>query len=196
MRTMRRSLAPLGVLLFVGSSALWGQHPHVRKGFWIGFGIGYGSAQVSCDNCGSSSREGSFTGHVRLGGTLRPNLLLGADITGWSKSENGSTVSLGNLTATAIYYPVTTSGFFFKGGAGVATFTGVFSGLLSATADGAGFGFTVGVGYDVRVGRNVSLTPVGSFVFGSVGDIQNSGTVVRTGWKQNFFEFGLDVTFH
>ena len=79
MRTMRRSLAPLGVLLFVGSSALWGQHPQVRKGFWIGFGIGYGPAQVSCDGCGSSSREGSFTGHVRLGGTLRPNLLLGAD---------------------------------------------------------------------------------------------------------------------
>lgn len=53
---------------------------HRREGFWIGFGAGYGSASVSasCDGC-SGDREGSFTGFLKLGGTLNPQVLLGVE---------------------------------------------------------------------------------------------------------------------
>jgi hypothetical protein len=33
-------------------------------------------------------------------------------------------------------------------------------------------------------------------MWGNVGDIKSSGSVVISGWKQTIFEFGLDVTFH
>ncbi len=64
--------------------------------------------------------------------------------------------------------------------------------------DGTGWGFTAGVGYDIRVGRNVSLTPVANFVYGGVGDLNVSGggAPFATGWKQNVVDFGLGVTFH
>src|SRR5438445_3708335 len=59
-------------------------------------------------------------------------------------------------------------------------------------------GGTAGVGYDIRVGRNVSLTPVANFVYGGVGDLNVSGggAPFATGWKQNVVDFGLGVTFH
>lgn len=195
MRTLWRSLAMAALLVLCGSTA-WAQHPQVRKGFWIGFGGGYGSAQFSCDGCGTSTREGSGVGDLRLGGVLSPKLLLGGDIVAWTKKESGATVTVGNVTAAVYYYPATSSGLFLKGGVGASMFHGEVSSTVTATADGKGFGFTFGAGYDLRVGRNISITPVGNFVWGHVGEVKTGSTVLASGWKQNFFEFGLDITFH
>src|SRR2546422_855927 len=60
----------------------------------------------------------------------------------------------------------------------------------------AGWGFTAGTGYDIRVGRNVSLTPVVNFAYGHVGDLSSGGTTVDAGWKQSVIDFALGVTFH
>ena len=190
MRTMWRCSALAGLLL-VGSSALWAQHPQVRKGFWIGFGIGYGSLHATCDNC-SDSTVGSVSGRLRLGGTLRPNLLLGGDIVGWSKDEGTLTDYAGGTSAAVYWYPMETGGFFLKGGAGFSYFSESGGGVASS---GTGFGFIVGAGYDVRVGRNISITPVGNFLWGSVGDI-NTPFGTAFGWKQTLLDVGLDVTFH
>jgi hypothetical protein len=54
-----------------------------------------------------------------------------------------------------------------------------------------GWGFTLGAGYDIRVGRNISLTPVADYWYG--GGLKPFGA---TGWKQHVIDFGLDVTFH
>ncbi len=57
--------------------------------------------------------------------------------------------------------------------------------------------FDRGAGYDLRIGRSVSLTPAASFLYGSVGDLTGaSGTAVERGWKQNVFTLALGVTFH
>lgn len=195
MRTLWRSVAMAALLVLCGST-VWAQRPQVRNGFWIGFGLGYGSAKPSCDGCGTLNSEGSWTGHLRLGGTLSPQLLLGGDFVAWSKSESGGTLSLGNATATIYYYPMPASGLFLKAGVGASAFHGEFSGTITATADGAGLGFTLGAGYDLRVGRNISITPVGNFLWGRPGEVKTGSTVLATGWKQTIFEFGLDVTFH
>ena len=195
MRTLSRSVTLAGLL--VGFAAtVHAQHPQVRNGFWIGFGFGYGSAKPSCDGCGTFDSRGSYTGHFRLGGVLSPHLLLGGDVDVWTKSESGTTLSLGNVTASLYYYPVTTSGLFFKGGVGGAAFNGEVSGTVTTTADGAGFGFTFGAGYDVRLGRNISITPVANFLWGRVGDVKSGSSVIATGWKQTIIEFGLDLTIH
>ncbi|HXF95255.1 MAG TPA: outer membrane beta-barrel protein [Gemmatimonadales bacterium] len=192
MRHSLRFLMAAVLLTLLGASMASAQRPQTRRGFWIGFGIGYGSADVSCDGCGNVDAEGGFSSFIKLGGTLNDKVLLGADITGWTKSEGGTTATLGNMTAAVFFYPMPQSGLFLKGGAGFSVYT-ESNGI---EADGTGVGLTVGVGYDVRVGANISLTPVADFVWGSVGDIQADGVTAATGWKQNLLHLGLGVTFH
>ena len=64
----------------------------------------------------------------------------------------------------------------------------------SATA--TGFGFLTGLGYDIRVGKNISLTPVFNFYFGSDGDLKSNGTTIDSHYKHNVYDFGLGITFH
>src|SRR2546425_1283330 len=49
-----------------------------------------------------------------------------------------------------------------------------------------GFGFVTGVGYDVRVARNTSITPVANFNWGAP----------ESGVKQPVFQIALGITFH
>jgi len=55
--------------------AAQGQYPQRRDGFWIGFGLGYGSANITCDACGSGPRTDGITGFVKLGGAPSRNVL-------------------------------------------------------------------------------------------------------------------------
>ena len=168
------------------------QRPQTRRGFWIAFGLGWGSAELSCDSC-AGPREGGGVGHIRLGGTLNQKLLLGGDITGWAKEESGVTSALGNVSFVAQYYPMEQGGLFVKGGAGFSNI--LFSGN-GAEASGESFGLSAGVGYDIRVGRNVSITPLADFLFGGSRDIQESGTTVIPGMSMNVLNVGLGVTLH
>ena len=192
MRAVIRVLVSfLGLAGFAVTTA-WAQHPQTREGFWIGFGFGYGTAGLTCDACGSTTREGSASGYVKLGGTLNKSVLLGGEVDAWTKSESGATVTLGNVSAAAYLYPAPQTGFFFKGGVGYANLRVSNSGTATAN----GFGFVVGAGYDIRVGRNISLTPVANFYWGGDGDLKESGTTIDTGYKHNVFDFGLGITFH
>src|SRR2546426_2206911 len=88
MRIMARVIALGGVLLAVAPAAR-AQYPQRREGFWIGFGLGYGSANITCDSCGSGPRTGGVTAFVKLGGTPSRNLLIGGAINGWAHSSGG-----------------------------------------------------------------------------------------------------------
>jgi len=192
MRTAARIFAAAG-LLSVAAPAARAQYPPRRNGFWIGFGLGYGSANVTCDSCGSGSRTGGVTAFLKLGGTPSRNLLIGGAINGWSHESGGATETMANVTASLYYYPAARSGLFLTGGLGFSDYRVD----TSPSVEGTGWGFTAGVGYDSRVGRNVSLTPVANFVYGGVGDLSVSGGgTFATGWKQNVVDFGLGVTFH
>ncbi len=120
-------------------------------------------------------------------------MLLGGEVNAWTKSQNNVTEDLGNVSFAAYFYPQPKSGFFVKGGVGFAT-TRLHGG--GTPAEATGFGFLAGLGYDIRVGTNISITPVGNFYVGFDGDMKISGTTVNTGWKHNVFDFGLGVTFH
>ena len=180
--------------LSCAASAARAQYPQRRDGFWIGFGLGYGSANITCDNCSGGPRTGGITGFVKLGGTPSRNLLVGGAINAWGRSDGtGNTESMVNVTASVYLYPETKSGFFVTGGLGFSNYH-VNS---SPSFDGTGWGFTAGAGYDIRFGRDVSLTPVVNYVYGGVGNVNKSGVgTFATGWKQNVVEFGLGVTFH
>lgn len=194
MRRLSRPLAIVAALALLAASAAAAQRPQTRQGFWIGFGFGYGSAGFSCDGCPDIDRKGAVSGYLKLGGTLSPNLLLGGETNGWTKDIGGSTVTLANASLAAYYYPQPAGGLFLRGGVGFATYS------EEGFDSGNGFGLTLGLGYDVRVGNNVSITPVGNFNWGSIGDagsvgIPGAGMGV-TGLKQNVIQIAVGVTFH
>src|SRR6266567_3158501 len=87
-----------------GTGFARGQYPQRREGFWIGFGLGYGSANVTCDTCGSGPRTGGVTAFLKLGGTPSRNLLIGGAINAWSHQSGGATETMGNVTASLYYY--------------------------------------------------------------------------------------------
>jgi hypothetical protein len=188
MRSPRRFLAATAAFILIGSSGASAQHPQARDGFWIGFGFGWGSLGLSCDGC-RTDRVGAASGYLKLGGTLGPHLLLGGETNGWTKDEAGATLTAANASFAAYYYPQAAGGLFLKGGVGAAVFQ-------EEGQDAArGFGLVLGVGYDVRVGRNVSITPVANFNWGSVGDVVSPPDVIPD-VKQNVFQLAVGVTFH
>lgn len=128
------------------------QNAHVRDGFWINGGLGYGS--LGCEGCGS--REGSISGDLSLGGTISPRFLIGAGSAAWSKSEQGATLTVGTLDARVRFYPSATGGFFITGGVGFGSVRGQVGGF-SATETGVGT--ILGLGWDIRVAKNTSITP-------------------------------------
>lgn len=182
----------MGTLRATGLSALltallattaFAQQSQAREGFWIGGGMGYGSMGMSCEGCGDIDREGGASGYFKLGGTLRPNILLGVEGNAWRKSEGTLTLTMGNFSGAAYWYPMVTSGLFIKGGVGYSTLR--LDDDTVGDASDSGFGLLAGLGYDVRVGRNLSITPVANWFRGGFD-----------GGSANVLQLGLGVTSH
>jgi hypothetical protein len=178
---MSRRFAKIGALVVacLVPSLLTAQgHPQTRAGFWFGAGLGVGSA--GCDGC--DGRETGLSGTLSLGGTLSPQWLLGAGTGGWTKTVDNETLTVGVLTAMVRFYPSATGGFFLLGGLGLGSVTAE-SGGVSQTETGGGA--MIGLGYDFRVGANVSLTPYWN-AFVASNDIIDF----------NVAQLGLSVTLH
>ena len=155
------------------------QYKQTRQGFWFHVGLGYGT--LGCKNC--SGRTGGLSGELQFGGTLSQKVQLGVGTNGWTKSENGATLTVATLTALIRFYPSATGGFYLLGGLGIGTISASASGFGGSSETGAGA--VLGLGYDIRVGRNVSLTPFWN------GFAMNSSST-----DANVGQIGLGVTFH
>src|SRR3989441_8283118 len=141
MRIVARLIALGGVLLTVAPAAR-AQYPQRREGFWIGFGLGYGSANISCDNCSSGARTGGVTAFLKLGGTPSRNVLIGGAINGWSHASGGATETMANVTGSGYFYPLSANGLFLTGGLRLSDYA------VDARPAGSGAvgGFAAGVG--------------------------------------------------
>jgi hypothetical protein len=122
--------------------------PHTREGFWFSAGLGFGS--LGCQDC--IGREDGLSGGLSLGTAVSDRMLVGVGTTGFAKTVEGETFSVGTLDARVRFYPSRTSGFFLNGGLGL--------GSVSYAGDSEfGVGVMLGLGWDIRLGKNVSLTP-------------------------------------
>ena len=176
---MALALAVITACLAASALAQQPRQPQLRHGFWFSGGLGYGS--LGCQDC--SGRTGSVSGNIALGGTLSPKFLLGVSTNGWTKSENGSSLTVGTLTAAVRFYPSPTGGFFLTGGLGLGTVSAGVSGFGSASETGVAA--LLGLGYDIPVGRTISLTPY-----------WNGFALSYSGGDANVGQIGLGITVH
>lgn len=127
------------------------QYSQKHRGFWLGFGLGGGWNTWRWSLGNDGGRGGAA--YVRMGGTVNQHVLFGGEVLTWFNDDGGSrTLQRVNATATALLYPGSNGGLFFKGGFGVA----------SSEVQGnerAGIGTTVGAGIDLRLGGNFYVTP-------------------------------------
>jgi hypothetical protein len=198
---MRRSMkVVLGVLVLavVAANAAVAQKkadgpPSRRQGFWFGLGAAAGSAGMECTGCGSD-RESGGSGYIRLGGTLSPHWLLGGEINGWARSKSGTDMVLANVAITASWYPSRTGGFFLKFGLG---------GLAYQEDDGAdkmeaaGASAIIGIGFDLPIGRSLSLTPFLNSIASSKSKVKFNGTeLTGVEMNPNLVQVGLALSWH
>jgi Bacterial SH3 domain len=155
-------------------------YPQAREGFWFNAGLGFGS--YSCETC--ISRVSGGSGDLSLGGTINDRVLLGGGSTGYFRSfADGSALGVGTLDARVRVYPIRTSGFFLMGGIGLGTISFAETGFITYTENGVGV--VLGLGWDIRVRRNLSLTPFWNGVGVSTAN-RNAG----------FGQLGLGITVH
>jgi hypothetical protein len=198
-----RALSTAALIVALAPAAR-ADEPPSRDGFWLGFGLGYGAAATTCDRraC-EGEREGSLTASLRLGGTLNPRVLAGVESNLWVKDLDGTNTVLAGLAATATFYPWESSGLFVKVGLGLSyasrdTRTGTRLNMpVDATINfqQVGAGVLAGLGYDLRVAPNVSITPSFTWTFGATGTVTVDEIAVP-GTRHDVLDFGLGVTFH
>jgi len=194
---MRPILGAVVLAALVAAPAVAQSKPQTRDGFTISFGLGGGSAGSSCDGC-DSDRESAPSVYLRLGGALRPGLVLAGEINGWSKTKTESgvegTLTIVTVNALVQWYPQPATGFFLSGGVGTGSM-GLdvkIPGRPTVSDRTTGFGYQAGLGYDIRVGRNFSLTPFGTYFATAGGKLDSTGEKIDA----NVFHFGLGFTWH
>jgi hypothetical protein len=196
---MRSTLLRLvGLVTLCATPALAQSNPQTRDGFTISFGVGGGSAGVTCEDACDSDRETAPAVYLRLGGAYRPNLILGGEINVWSKQseEDGvdGTITVGTVNAFAQWYPQPTGGFFVAGGLGVGSMNVEVKvpGLPTISDRTTGLGYHVGAGYDIRLGKNFSLTPYATFFGTAGGKVESNSEKIDA----NVAQIGLGFTWH
>ncbi len=104
---------------------------------------------------------------------------MGVGTTGYARNIDGELFTLGTVDARFRFYPSLYQGFFitFGGGLGSGSYAGGESEL--------GLGIVAGLGWDVRLSPNVSLTPFWN------------GVALRNSTDDaNFGQLGLGITIH
>ncbi|WP_284349629.1 hypothetical protein [Roseisolibacter agri] len=140
----------------------------VHQGFWIGVGAGTGWQSFECVTCGPppvpakwrSGRSGG--GYLAMGGTLRPNLLLGGEIAVNLNAAEEPSASVGHVGVVGQLYPTRGRRLFLRAGVGVgvAILVDPARGFPEDEELGSGgLAFRAGIGYDVRLGGRFALAP-------------------------------------
>jgi len=175
------------------ASELSAQRPPTRTGFWYAFGLGHGWARVSCDICKADHRPG-LSAHVRLGGGVSRSMLVGAEMAGWRTSASGVDQTLAALSAAAFWYPGRRSPLYLKGGVGLLTHRAEDgTDVITST----GLGPQLGIGYELRIARNLFLAPYFNVAYGSLaGGVKFNGAEILDQATVILAQLGVALTGH
>ncbi len=180
MRFRLHSLAALfsAFLVLFATSADAG-HPHDRNGFFIGFGVGGGNAELTGQDGGSAS-DGGGIGNFRIGGAVKPTLTLGLENSAWVKSEEALgitvTTTLSAATFGVTWYPSAENGFYTRAGIGFGQVRAdAEAGVAALSYEESGIAILAALGYEWRLTGKFAMGPQVEFVgLGIDGDLIDS----------------------
>jgi hypothetical protein len=182
------------IVCLIGSAApVFAERPHHRSGFFIGFGVGGGSAQWE-ENAG---RTGGGVGNFRIGYAVAPNWTVGLESSSWLKREDaggmGELTLIYNVSAFGATYFPGNHGAFVKGGIGFATASFEDIGYLPGLGDSkfeidqSGFGLLGAVGYEWRLTEKFAIGPEIEIVYLSVGDPFNDANYISATFMMDWY---------
>jgi hypothetical protein len=165
-----------------------------RSGYSVSLGLGGASSALTCPGCGTSDRENAASGYLRLGKGFTPSVMLGVELNGWNKTEEGVTGRTGMLSAIGQWYPSLTNGFFAKGGLGMGRTT--LESSPTNKVESTGFGYQVGMGYDMSIARRWSITPYVNYLATAGANAKLNGVDANQKMDANYFQYGLGLSWH
>jgi hypothetical protein len=177
-RAARRAAIGAGLLVAFGAGPLVAQE-RARSGFWMDAGAGYGRLRIRCANCATAGTAYGGTATVTFGRSLSRTVVLGLEAQVWSSWESGPREQVRSLSVVAQWYPFRERRFFVRGGTGLVQGPVVYAGGGAAPEDvkGTGVGLTVGVGYDVPLGKHFGLAVQLASHVAALGDLALAGDV-------------------
>jgi hypothetical protein len=156
-------------------------------GTWLSAGAGGGWARVNCSICRTDRFAGPSVA-VRVGTTLRPGLLISAEVDGWTRSNDDVRSMLVAGSGAAWIYPDPDRGFFLKAGAGLVHYG------LDEDAGTNLLGLMLGAGYEMAIGERLSITNSIGLIASSFGSIVSDDGVVAEDVSVSVIHFGIALT--
>jgi hypothetical protein len=194
----RRPPAPCALLVALALFAI-GLAPHAaaaqnerpRHGLWIGFGLGGGQVEHRSDQEPATTKT-TVTVSLRGGITVVPALRLGIEVNGWgletsNPNDPARGVTVNEFMTIAQVYPWPAGHLYLKAGVGWASFNTNHADDWGSKAYGA---TVLGVGYDLRVARDVFVTLGADWGRGPLGD---ANPLITTSTGRRFRAWAVDV---
>jgi hypothetical protein len=169
--------------------------PNTREGFWVSAGLDLGAAKSN------GTLFPGWSGSVRLGGTLSQSVLVGGEVDTWLHTESWTateTITAGSLVV--LWYPSGTGALYLKFGlGGMMHYWGVGDSRYTFSAPSA----LLGLGYEVRVGPRLSLSPYAEALAGSTTQLRDgpddtspAEETASSKYFTTFLQVGLGLTWH
>ncbi len=179
-------------LVLMSAPGLQAQRVANRHGVWFGGGVGLGSARLSCTVC-RAGRDGGTSGYLRVGATVTRQLLLGGETVIWYHTQSNVDYLLASVQAVVFLYPMPSSGFYIKTGLGIAQYSAKDPTDKVSSQALAG---QIGIGYEMAVGRAMSIVPFANFLGTTGADVRFNDTVSGLGAKTSLIQVGVGLTLH
>jgi hypothetical protein len=190
------AVALLSAPLAAQSRAAVGPSSNGRDGYSLSLGLGGGSSGVTCAGC-ATDRENGASGYLRIGKGMTPTLMMGLELNGWNKTENNVTGRNTMLSAITQWYPSVSNGFFAKAGAGMGRMTiEDKSSTPSDKLQSTGFGYQLGMGFDMSIARRWSLTPYVNYLATAGAKAELNGVNTNEKLDGNYVQYGLGLSWH
>jgi hypothetical protein len=176
---------------------LLAQEPPTRRGLWIGLGFGGGQVEHRSDQ-DPPVRTTTVTASLRIGVVVVPAVRVGIEANGWllepsdfNDPTRGETVN--ETLFIAEVYPWPTRNLFLKAGYG----WGEFHNKNPASHGSHAFGaVSLGIGYDVPVGRNLFVTMAADYSLGPGGSVLPPLSPVATGRRFRGWDVIVGIQYH
>jgi hypothetical protein len=180
----------------IAAQATSGGGPAARHGFHFSIGLGTASVSATCSGCDVNffqNRIDGFSGRLQLGASVTPQLVIAGEFLGWIKNDQTLHRRIAALSVVLLGYPSPAAGFFMKAGFGMLRAIAE-NDLVVLRSDA--LMSSVGLGYDIPVGRRVKLTPYGTYIHTFATQTWADNVESPVPISPNAFQFGVALTVH